>query len=587
MTSFSIQRLRFSDKDIRAWAQEDPLHRNWPSVYVMNNDKEVYVGESINAESRLRQHLDSRHKSHLSMVRVILDETFNKSATLDLESYLIRMFSGDGSFQVLNRNAGVIDSDYYNRDFHRKNFDEIFESLRQQEHLFKRSIPEIIQSDLFKLSPFKALNHDQAIAIEDILQGFFKDYKNGEDSLAVVQGDPGTGKTVVGIYILKLLADIRVMRDRDIPDTNSMFSEFFTRINADLLRSARVALVVPQQSLRASISKVFEKTPGLDKSQVLTPYQVGESEEKFDLLIVDEAHRLNHRANQASAGLNKKFEMVNRRLFGEDDLSRTQLDWILEQSKHAIFMVDPGQSVRPADLPIEVMQDLIRASEASERHYALTSQMRVSSERDYVGYVRRVLSDSPPVGRENFADYDVRIFSDLGEMRNQLQLQEETHGLTRLVAGYAWPWRSKLDGEKYDIEIEGNLLRWNSTQRDWINSVKSVNEVGSIHTVQGYDLNYVGVIIGKDLKFDPKERRIKFDRSNYFDTKGMENNNKRNITYSDNDIQQYVQNIYGVLMTRGIKGTYIYVCDPALREYMADFFDEHKPEGALNSEFAM
>ena len=108
---------------------------------------------------------------------------------------------------------------------------------------------------------------------------------------------------------------------------------------------------------------------------------------------------------------------------------------------------------------------------------------------------------------------------------------------------------------------------WNRTQTDWINSPTSIDEVGSIHTVQGYDLNYAGVIIGNDLRFDPAIQKIRFSRDDYFDKKGLENNRMLGITYSDEEILEFVKNIYRVLMTRGIKGTYVYICDPELREY--------------------
>lgn len=192
--------------------------------------------------------------------------------------------------------------------------------------------------------------------------------------------------------------------------------------------------------------------------------------------------------------------------------------------------------------------------------------MRISADRDYVGYIRRVLSDNPPASREDFGDYDLRLFTDLGEMRRELQKREEEHGLSRLVAGYAWPWKSKNDNTAYDIELDGQQMRWNTTTTDWISSPKSVEEVGSIHTVQGYDLNYVGVIIGNDLSYDPIARKLIFDRDNYHDKKGRENNPKLGIKYTDEDLLEYVKNIYSVLLTRGIRGTYVYACGSLLRK---------------------
>lgn len=572
MTGFELARFPFASDEIRAWGAIDPKHRNWPVVYVLNNDAEVYVGESVNAEGRMRQHLESDEKKHLSWVRVVLDDTFNKSACLDLESFLIRMFSGDGHLQVLNHNAGITDADYYNRKTYKKTFDDVFEKLRTHEHLFQRTLPEIINSDLFKLSPFKALNHDQAIAVEDILEGLFADLESGAPSTVVVQGNPGTGKTVVAIYLLKLLEDIRRHTPEEALDRDSIFSDFFTPGHAELLTSLRVGIVVPQQSLRESISKVFTLTPGLHKSLVLTPFGVGEADEPFDLLIVDEAHRLNQRANQASGPLNRKFADINQKLFGVDDPNLTQLDWIRTQSTHAILMLDTGQSVRPADLPAITTSALLAEASASGRLYPLRSQMRITAEQDYVGYVRAVLSETPPAARKTFNGYDLRFFTGLTEMRREVRLREEEHGLSRIIAGYAWPWRSKTDKSAFDIEIDGERLRWNSTQRDWINSPGAIDEVGSIHTVQGYDLNYAGVIIGRELRYDTSTNRIVFDRSSYHDKKGRENNPKLGIVYSDEDLLEYVRNIYVVLLTRGISGTYVYVTDEPLRQHLAGYF---------------
>lgn len=520
----------------------------------------------------MRQHLGSHEKQQFKTVRTVLDEKFNKSACLDLESFLIRMFSGDGKLQVLNRNAGIIDANYFDRDTYRKTFQEIFDQLRNDEHLFTRTIPEIINSDLFKLSPFKALNHDQATAVEDILEGLFSDIEHGSSSTVVVQGNPGTGKTVVAIYLLKLIEDIRSHRGDEGADEDSLFSDFFTPGHAELLSTYRIGIVVPQQSLRDSLKRVFTLTPGLSREMVLTPFEVGQSAEKFDLLLVDEAHRLGQRANQASGPLNKKFADINLALFGTDNPDITQLDWIQHQCTHTILMLDIGQSVRPADLSPDTTQRLLDEARQQHRFYPLRSQMRIAAEQDYVGYIRSVLGNEAPAVPSVFDGYDLRFFDDLAQMRAAIQARDSESQLARLVAGYAWPWKSKADKDAYDISIDNVQLRWNSTQRDWINSQGSSEEVGSIHTVQGYDLNYAAVIIGHDLQFDPTSKQIFFSRENYYDKKGRENNPKRGIVYSDEDLLRYVQNIYTVLLTRGIRGTYVYVCNPELRHYLRPYF---------------
>jgi DUF2075 family protein len=315
---------------------------------------------------------------------------------------------------------------------------------------------------------------------------------------------------------------------------------------------------------------VFARTPKLSADMVLTPYEVGLSDKRFDLLIVDETHRLNLRANQSSAMKNKQFGEINERLFGEDDFAITQLDWIKARSDHQVFLLDAAQSVRPADLAPATVRELVDSANAAGRVYPLRSQMRVQGGVDYIQYVRDLLAgraDAPRI----FPGYDLRLFEDLSVMRDAIRAQDATHGLARLVAGYAWPWASKNDKNKYDIHLDGCRLRWNRTETDWINSKGSLDDVGSIHTVQGYDLNYAGVIIGGDLRYDPIGGRLFADRSSYFDRKGIENNRKLGVTYSDEDLLRYVSNIYAVLMTRGMKGTYLYAVDPALRTYLESF----------------
>lgn len=570
MTSFRVERLGFDVEGVSAWSRLSGQHSNWPVVYTINDSDDIYIGESRNATARMRQHLENPAKQHLQAVRVVIDETFNKSVCLDLESHLIRLFAGDGRFRVLNSNEGITDADYFDRESYRERFRELFDEF-QREGLLTRSVPEIENSDLFKLSPFKALTQDQAVAVEDILEGLFDDLESGARSTSVVQGHPGTGKTVVGIYLMKLLSDIATSDPDETLDRDSLFSDFFRDGFVELARGLRIGLVVPQQSLRESVRKVFHKTPGLDKSMVLSSFDVGKSAERYDVLVIDEAHRLNQRANQSSAAANRNFAEINIKLFGSDAATHTQWDWIREQSDHQILLLDSEQSVKPADLPLAMTQTLIANARAANRHYPLISQMRVRAGEDYVGYVRRVLAGKPDA-RHEFAGYDFRFFDRFADMRSAVAAREAEVGLSRIVAGYAWEWVSKKNPEAVDIQIENIGLKWNSTATDWINSPGSTNEVGSIHTVQGYDLNYAGVIIGPDLRFNEQTGQLFVDRDSYFDKKGKENNPTLGISYSDEDLLTFITNIYAVLLTRGIQGTYVYVCDPKLRAFLKQFF---------------
>lgn len=566
MTSFRIERRNFSPQEIELLSQSGDHFTNWPVVYTLNNSSDVYVGESRSVASRMRQHLKSPEKAGLHRMHLVIDSTFHKSACLDLESFLIRLFAGEGRYQVLNGNAGVSDSDYYDRAKYAASFEKIFEELRA-EGMFERTIPQIENSDLFKFSPFKALNHDQAGAVGEILDGLLEDIDSGELSTSVIQGDPGTGKSIIAVYLMKLLRDIQLSQEGESFDSDSIFADYFVEGNRDLIADIKIGLVIPQQSLRSTIRKVFSKTPSLQPGMVLSPFDLAPSEEPYDLLIVDEAHRLSQRANQPSGPQNKKYREITEALFGKDDLSITQLDWVRASSRHQILLVDSEQSVRPEDL----LRSLIVNSQAEKRFYRLHSQMRVQGGADYIKYVRTILSSDPPLDTR-IDNYDFRLFHDVKDMHEAIRRRESEVQLARLVAGFAWPWKTKADPSAFDIDIDGYRLRWNQTQTDWINSKTSLDEVGSIHTVQGYDLNYAGVIIGPDLRFDLDTQSIVVDRASYYDKKGKENNPKLGLVYSDNDLLRYITNIYAVLMTRGMRGTYVYVHDKALREYLRRFF---------------
>lgn len=579
MTSFEIEKIPFNADSIRGYPDPTGRLSNWPAVYAINNEADIYVGETGNALLRMAQHTRDPKKKHLDIAQILLDDSFHRSACYDLESLLIQWFYSDGAYTVINANDGHRNQKYPGRLAFQPRFREIFEELRRR-GLFRQSLEEIENSDFFKLSPFKALVPDQERAVHDIFEALFSDMGDGKTSTMVVSGSPGTGKTVIGVSLVKTLRDIEASRGVDDAEQGSSISDFFASGYPETLKGLRVAIVVPQQSLRASIIRVFERTPGLDRSMVLTAFDVGKSTKKYDVLVVDEAHRLNQRANQSSGSLNKSFKEINERLFGEDSLELTQLDWIRKQSRHSILLMDAEQSVRPADLPPEVIGEVIGEAKMGHYYFPLRTQMRVKAGEDYVNYVRGMLAGGNGA-IPDLEDYEFLLFDDVGAMESQIRKRNQKFGLARLVAGYAWEWKSDpkkkgmkqipLDKRPYDIAIGANHWRWNSADTDWINSPEALNEVGSIHTVQGYDLNYAGVIIGPDLRFDAESGKIWFDRASYFDKKGIENNPKRGIFYTDADIERYIKNIYAVLLTRGIRGTFVYVYDEPLREYLRSY----------------
>jgi DUF2075 family protein len=163
-------------------------------------------------------------------------------------------------------------------------------------------------------------------------------------------------------------------------------------------------------------------------------------------------------------------------------------------------------------------------------------------------------------------EYELFIVENFNNFEGILFEKEEKFGLSRMIAGYAWEWKSKNNKESFDISLDGLKRKWNSTLDNWVNSKNAINEIGCMHSIQGYDLNYGFVIIGNDLKYDPDKKKVGIDRNSYFDKYG-----KNNTT--DEELEEYIKNIYYVLLTRGIKGTYLYVCDENLRNYMCQFIE--------------
>lgn len=137
-------------------------------------------------------------------------------------------------------------------------------------------------------------------------------------------------------------------------------------------------------------------------------------------------------------------------------------------------------------------------------------------------------------------------------------------GLCRFCSGYGWEWVGKDNEKLADINIEGINIKWNGQTEGWLSNVNAREEMGSVYSLSGLDLNYTGVVIGPDLYWDKETEEIKVNKERYYD-------NKVKRGTSDKELKKYVLNTYGVLFTRGMRGTYIYVCDKELREYFKRF----------------
>ena len=510
--SFKFDRTGFED------IKNHPLGLDWPLVYIIEDGQEVYIGETTSAFSRSKQHFENENRARLQNIHLIIDEEFNKSATLDLEAQLIQYFAAEGNLKLQNGNRGLENHNYFDKSRYRAKLSSIWKAL-QKMMVVSRNLEEIENTELFKYSPYKALTPDQ-MAVAD---GLYQAVKVAAPAVHIVNGGPGTGKTILATYLVKLLREDKHTKHLSI------------------------GLVVPMTSLRKSLKDVFSSVPGLSGDMVIGPSQVRSA--NYDLLIVDEAHRLRQRKNITNY---RSHDEMNRKLgLGKEG---TELDWVLMSSAQQILFYDENQSIRPADVTVARFKDL------SATHHHLKSQMRVKGGEKYIAFINDLFSGKRDLDAR-FDNFDFQIYNDVAKMVADIKHKNTEIGLCRLVAGFAWPWIGRDNSDLFDIEIEGTKLRWNSTTANWVNSENAANEVGCIHTVQGYDLNYVGVIVGPELTYDPINDCLTIDKDRYKDRNGWQGID------DPAELERYIINIYKTLMTRGMRGCYLYFVDKGTERY--------------------
>ncbi len=505
----------------------DAFLYNWPMVYILENGKEAYVGQTLDISARMSQHKANPDKAGFTRAHFIYSDRSNQSMTFDYESQLIALMSADETFTLTNKNAGIVGASYYNRKIYNDEFRMLWAQLRKK-HLVKHSIEEIEQSDLFKYSPYKKLTPDQRNVVSTLVQHLRVD----REQIMLIEGMPGSGKTVVAVYMFKLL--------RDSPE--------FTGL--------KMALVIPQTSLRNSLKKLFRSIRGLAASDVIGPAEVAENH--YDILMVDEAHRLKARHNLANYST---FDKASKKMGLEGDV--TQLDWIIKQADCPILFYDTDQTVVTSDISADDFQKTIndRFYHRTRTYYTLYTQMRCKGGNDYIDFVKKLVKGKEDM-KGQFPDYTLKLITDFKGFEDKYREVAARAPLSRMLAGYSWEWKSKKDKDKYDIFIEGVQKKWNSTNVEWPYSFNAVNEVGSIHTIQGYDLNYGFVIFGREIDYDSSTNEIVVNRDLYFDKYGK-------LGTSDTELRVYIENIYYVLMTRGIDGTYVYAYNQGLRDYFS------------------
>ena len=561
---------------------------NWPVVYLIYNDSEVYVGETTSAYVRYGQHASENGKyfkdrRRLNRISIIFDDLFNKSAILDIEQNLIHLLEADAAIQeengghgrkLQNRNAGQSYAhDYYNRTIYQAKVEEVWNRLLKRRFV-SNSFLSIKNSDLFKYSPYTSLTAEQELVCRDIIRDIISRLSIGKKGMAVIKGAAGTGKSLVLInMIMTLLRSLYIKYDYDFETDSEDDLDDRYALHAELERfyiywkemtgrnSLKIGFVVPMSSIRSTFQMVFKyagkSTKGMKANMVIGPNAVvtDADEQEYDVVFVDESHRLKRRVAMSGTEMGAFDKCCNK--IGLNPHDADQLDFLLRKSKYQVLVYDENQSIKPTDIPVITMNNKISQNVTIRRE--LRSQMRCQGGGDFMQYIDDIFSLRNPA-KKTFSKYDFKLYDDPNKMIDFIVKKDADESLCRTLAGYSWEWVSSKDKTVPDIELDGRKYFWNKTSSRWILN-SAPDEIGCVHTSQGYDLNRVAVIFGREIDYDPATRVITIDRRLFYDSKVKQQT-------TDAQLKTFILNAYKVMLVRGIKGCYVYACNKNLRDFL-------------------
>lgn len=561
-----IEQYSFDENGINNLKINSKHGVDWPVVYILSGNKEAYVGETQNAYDRMKQHFSNKKRKNLTKINLMQSDSFNKSAILDIENMLITHMHADGKFILQNSNGGQSKlHNYYQRSEYQNVFTEIWDKLKKL-NLVEHSLFEVENSEIFKFSPYKELTNDQYIVVEELLKLYSQAMQGTSRMDVIVNGGAGTGKSLIAIYFLNMIANI-LNNDYDFSDTEQYIDDESFLNRADLIKAIKtygndkIGFVIAVPSFKDTVKKVFKSIKELRHIHVISPSEASRGD--YDVLIVDEAHRLKRRHKLTNYGTH---DNVNKSLGLPAD--STELDWLKFKAKKMLILFYDGiQSIKESDVSKEDF-DKINSDNCTHKLF-LNTQLRVKGGDEYIDFARSLFSNSP-IKYKSQKGYDLKVYDDCYEMFEAIKSKNiEYKGLCRMLAGFSFYWRKKARDKKnikynqnYDFEIDGHYYSWNEdfNARDFITNDKNIGKIGCIYTSQGHDLNYAGVIFGEDISYNPETKQIMYHPDKFIDT------------YSkSSDINKTINNIinaYLVLLTRGVYGTYIYAVDKNLREYI-------------------
>lgn len=401
-----------------------------------------------------------------------------------------------------------------------------------------KSLQEFVKNIIDGDEIFTLLD-DQKIVFEKILSYIRKSKNDKKKRVLILPGGPGTGKTVIALRLLSkcLQYDMNSLYISKNKNLRNIYEKKIIDNNGD------------KKYTKARIANLFKGSGSF----------ISLRKNEYDASIVDEAHRLISKSQYVKEGQGYN----------------NQIREIICESLISVFFVDERQIVTTEDIgTIETIKraayeegiDVKLIKELPE----LKTQFRTSGADKYIDFVNHIIyGDELPIDISFLHNYDFRIFDDAQEMFDAVKAKN-TNNNARCVAGYCWNWESKNNPNVNDIIIGDFQKKWNlSTDNYWMVNPSSIDQIGCIHTCQGLEIEYCGVIIGNDIFYDNDIKtnlfaRAKTDKS----LKGLKKMHKINKEYGEEIADKIIKNTYKVLLTRGIKGTYVYCENKKLATFL-------------------
>lgn len=353
-------------------------------------------------------------------------------------------------------------------------------------------------------------------------------HASGKPRVVIVEGGPGTGKSIVAVNLLAALRDGLTVK----------------YISKNAAPRAVYSNTLIQKPENAHLVHLFGGSGSFTES----------AQNAYDVLVVDEAHRLTEKSGfYGNLGTHQIQELINAALC-------------------SVFFIDEDQRVTLKDVGTkEAIRDFAIARGATVEEYVLSSQFRCAGSDGYLAWLDDVLQIRPTANTtldEN--SYDFQVFDDPSALHAAIEARN-TGNRARVVAGYCWPWNSKKNSREMDIVIGSYQRQWNLNDDGslWIISPDSIDQVGCIHTCQGLEVDYIGVIIGPDLVMqDGALKTVPRARDRHDKTmKGFVKLSKAHPAHAAELADTIIKNTYRTLMTRGMKGCYVYATDPQVAAY--------------------